>query len=93
MQSLEATIFVQGGTRERMGLPARPEVLEEISRIGRGEMFAANQADQILKVLAELPEPPPSVRRLPLWSHPAVAGGVILLMGVFWAGRKGAGLI
>lgn len=90
---LEATLFVQGGTRERIGLPARPEVLEEISRIGRGEMFAANQADQILKQLAELPEPPPSVRRLPLWSHPAVAGGVILLMGVFWVGRKGAGLI
>jgi len=78
---------------ERLGLPARPEVLEEIARMTRGEVFSPDQPDQIMRLLAELPDPPPSIRRLPLWSHPAVAGLVILLLGVFWVGRKGVGLI
>jgi len=91
--TLETSLFVQGGTMERLGLPARPEVLEEIARMTRGEVFSPDQPDQIMRLLAELPEPPPSIRRLPLWSHPAVAGLVILLLGVFWVGRKGVGLI
>jgi hypothetical protein len=90
---LETSLFVQGGTMERMGLPARPEVLEEIARMTRGEVFSPHQPDQIIKLLGELPEPPPSVRRLPLWSHPGVAGLVIMLLGVFWVGRKVVGLI
>lgn len=91
--TLETSIFVQGGSMERLGLPARPEVLEEIARMTRGEVLAPDHPEQIVKLLSELPEPPPSVRRLPLWSHPAVAGLVILLLGVFWVGRKVVGLI
>ena len=43
--------------------------------------------------LAELPEPPPSIRRLQLWSHPALAAGIVVLLGVFWVGRKVIGLV
>ena len=34
---LETTFFVQGDVNEPVGKPARPEVLEEISRITRGK--------------------------------------------------------
>ena len=77
---------------ERAGRPARPEVLEEIARVTRGKVIGADRPDEIVSSLASLPEPPPSVRRLQLWSHPAVAGALIVLLGVFWVGRKAIGV-
>jgi hypothetical protein len=91
--SLETSFFVQGVAAERMGRPARPEVLEEIARISRGKVMEAGKIDQVVRMLAELPEPPPSIRRLQLWSHPALAGTLVLLMSGFWVGRKVIGLI
>jgi hypothetical protein len=49
--------------------------------------------EQLLHLLANLPEPAPSVRRVQLWSHPALAGIVITLLGVFWIARKIVGMI
>jgi hypothetical protein len=91
--TLETSIFVQGGIEERVGRPARPEVLEEISRVTRGKMLAPGKFDQLLQSLANLPDPPQSVRRVQLWSHPVLAGIVIFLLAVFWVGRKVVGLI
>jgi hypothetical protein len=91
--TLETSIFVQGASAERVGLPARPEVLEEIARVTHGKMLAPGKLDQIVQSLASLPDPPPSIRRVQLWSHPAVMGIVVLLLGVFWIGRKIIGLI
>ena len=91
--TLEASFFVQGATVERVGRAARPEVLEEIARVTRGQVIAVNRLDQVLKSLAALPDPPPSVRRLQLWCHPAVMGLLIVMLGVFWVGRKIIGLI
>jgi hypothetical protein len=91
--TLEATFFVQGAAAERIGRPARPEVLEEIARVTRGKVIAADKLDGVVRALAELPEPPPSIRRLQLWSHPALAAGIVVLLGVFWVGRKVIGLV
>jgi hypothetical protein len=91
--TLETAVFVQGAAGERVGRPARPEVLEEIARVTRGKMLAPGKMDQLIQSLAELPDPPPSVRRFQLWSHPALVGGVVFLLGAFWVGRKIIGLI
>ncbi len=91
--TLQASFFVQGGTTERPGRPARPEVLEEIASVTRGKVIEANRLDEVVPLLASLPDPPPSVRRLQVWSHPAVAGLLIVMLGVFWVGRKTIGLI
>jgi hypothetical protein len=91
--TLEANFFVQGVATERVGRPARPEVLEEIARVTRGKVVATDKLDEVVRTLAEIPDPPPSVRRLHLWSHPAVMGGMVFLFGVFWVGRKAVGLI
>ncbi|WP_435022317.1 hypothetical protein TA3x_001635 [Tundrisphaera sp. TA3] len=91
--TLEATFNVQGVAAERVGRPARPEVLEEVARVTKGRVVRADQADEIARSLADLPEPPPSVRRVQLWCHPAVAGSLVGLLGIFWAGRKAIGLI
>ena len=91
--SLDATFFVQGVPVERIGRAARPEVLEEIARVTKGQVIAVDRLESVLKSLASLPEPPPSVRRVQLWCHPAVAFVLIALLGLFWVGRKIIGLI
>jgi hypothetical protein len=91
--TLEAKIFVQGAALERIGKPARPEVLEELARVSKGEVLALDKMDRVFETLARLPDPPPDVRRVQLWSHPLVAGMLITLMGLFWIGRKMIGLI
>ena len=91
--SLEASFFVQGVAAERVGRPARPEVLEEVARVTRGKVVAPEKLDEVLQALAEMPDPPPSVRRVQIWSHPALMGALVALMGAFWVGRKAVGLV
>ena len=91
--TLETTFFVQGVAAERAGRPARPEVLEEIARVTRGRVIEPDKLDAVVRSLAELPDPPPTVRRVQLWSHPALAAALIALMAVFWIGRKAIGLV
>jgi hypothetical protein len=90
---LDASIFVQGVSAERVGRPARPEVMEEIARVTHGKALSPDKTEELLRVLTNLPEVPPSVRRIHLWSHPLFAGLVVFLLGAFWVGRKWVGLI
>ncbi len=90
---LETTLFVQGATLEQVGKPARPEVLEELARVTRGRVVAIDDLTQIVKAVADVPEPPTEIRRIQLWSHPLVAATLILMLSVFWIGRKMVGLI
>jgi hypothetical protein len=91
--TLETTFFVQGDATERPGRPARPEVLDELARVTGGKVIEAGKLDQVVRLLTELPEPPPSVRRIPLWSHPLFGATLIGLLGAFWVGRKVIGLV
>jgi len=91
--SLESTVFVRGVALEQVGKPARPEVLEEIARVTRGQVLSPDRVEDVVQWLARLPDPLPEVRRVALWSHPAVAGFFVLLLTMFWVGRKGVGLI
>ena len=91
--TLEASFFVQGAAAEQVGRPARPEVMEELARVTGGKVIEAGKLEEVVRSLAELPDPPPLVRRLPLWCHPVTAAALIGLLGVFWVGRKVIGLV
>ena len=91
--TLETSFFVQGVAIERAGKPARPEVLDELARVTRGKVIAPDNTDEIVNSLAALPDPPASIRRVQLWSHPVPAACLVALLGVFWVGRKVVGLI
>ena len=91
--TLEASFFVQGAAAEQVGRPARPEVMEELARVTGGKVIEAGKLDQVVRSLAQLPDPAPLVRRVPLWCHPVTALALIGLMGVFWVGRKVVGLV
>ena len=91
--TLDASFFVQGSIAEGIGRAARPEVLAEIAQVTRGRLVPPEEIASIITSLAELPEPPPSVRRLQLWCHPAVAIALVGLLGMFWVLRKQQGLV
>ena len=91
--TLETSFFAQGVAAEQVGRPARPEVLEELAQVTHGKVIRADRRDEMLRDLAELPEPAPSIRRVALWSQPVVAFGLIVGMAGFWVGRKAVGLI
>ncbi len=90
---LEAKLFVQGATLEQVGKPARPEVLEELSRVSRGKVLEKDAVSEIVRVISELPTPQAKIRRVQLWSHPLVAATLITMLGFFWVWRKAVGLI
>jgi hypothetical protein len=91
--TLEASFFVQGALAEQIGRPARPEVMEEVARVTGGKVIEAAKIDAVVRSLEELPDPPPLVRRVPLWCHPATAAAMVGLFGIFWVGRKVIGLV
>lgn len=91
--SLQTTLSVQGVSREKLGKPARLEVLEEIAKVTQGEMLAAASPDQLLSKIAAIPDPEPRVRRLRIWAHWVWAIILITLLGLFWTGRKMVGAV
>jgi hypothetical protein len=91
--SLETSFFVQGAAVELAGKPARPEVMDELARVTNGKVIEPSRLTEVLRSLAELPDPAPLVRRVPLWCHPLTAAALIGLLGVFWVGRKIIGLV
>lgn len=89
---LETDIAVQGPERERIGQPARFDVLKEISDVSRGRLVSAAEVPKLVEEIAALPDAENVARRLRLWSHPLWAGVILGLLTVFWIGRKLAGL-
>jgi hypothetical protein len=88
---LDTTISVQGTSREKLGQPAKVDVLREIAQLTRGRLMETADPAVVLAAVAALPEPDPGERRVQIWAHPIWAGFLVLLMGIFWAGRKAAG--
>jgi hypothetical protein len=89
---LETTIAVQGQEKELIGQPARTDVLKEIAQVTRGELTTVSEIQKLVDQIAAMPEPEPLNRPFRLWSHPAWAAMIVVLLGVFWTGRKLAGL-
>jgi len=92
-KTLSTQLLVQGGAIERVGKPARPEVLEEMARIAGGRVVSREQFAAIPKLLEELPAPTVEIRRLPIWSSPWLVVTLIVLATSFWIGRKMLGLL
>lgn len=91
--SVEADLTVQGLDRERQGRLARTDVLEEIAAITQGKLVPLSEVSSLLDHLATLPDPEPTVHRTRIWSHPVWGAILIVLMGLFWVGRKMNGTV
>jgi uncharacterized membrane protein len=86
--ALDTTISVQGSAREKIGKPAKPEVLREIAQLTRGKFMENATPASIAALVAALPQPELQERRVQLWASPLWSGLLMLLLGIFWAGRK-----
>ena len=84
----ETTILAQGVDIEKTGQPARPDVLQEISKVSRARSILPEQLAELIGEIDALPEPRPLENRIPLWSHWATLVILIILLGTFWVGRK-----
>lgn len=88
---LETSLIAQGSEIEKTGQPARPEVLEEITRITRGRIIQPDQIPSLINEIKALPQPRPIISRTPLWSHWATLVALIALLATFWTARKLSG--
>ena len=85
---VETTILAQGVEIEKIGQPARPEVLEEMAKVSRGRVIQPAQLAELIREITALPEPRPLENRIPLWSHWGTVAALVTLLGIFWIGRK-----
>ena len=85
---LSTVILAQDEELEKVGQPAKLDVLSELSSISRGKVATASDLPHLLKELQLLPTPRPQVIPLRIWAHPAAAILLIILLGLFWTGRK-----
>ena len=90
---LDATFFVQGTNQERVGLAARPKVLEEVSKVSRGESVSLDRLSSLQELVSKVPDPPTIVKRWQLWAHPWTVAVMATLLTAFWVGRKWVGLL
>ncbi|MDG1358490.1 MAG: hypothetical protein P8P36_09880 [Akkermansiaceae bacterium] len=86
--STDTTLIAQGRKIEKTGMPARIDVIEEMSRVAKGQLLEGAALQNIDQEISSLPRPKALISRAPLWSHWITAASLILLLACFWIGRK-----
>jgi hypothetical protein len=92
-RQLETRILVTEPELEKVGQPVNAAILEEIAEVTGGMSGSMEALGQIVARISTLPEPKPVEQRVRLWSDPWWGGVILLLLSVYWAGRKWLGLI
>ena len=92
-RQLETKLTVSLPKREKQGRPVNRAVLAEIASITGGESVNTADLDEVIQRISVLPEPRLAQIRTRLWSHPGWGGAILLLLLVYWIGRKLAGLV
>lgn len=90
-REVSTTIEVGRRRRERVGEPARPDVLRELAAITGGEAGTAAEAAAVIERVRLLPAPDPIEQRFRLWCHPAWGAVLAVLLTAYWCARKLAG--
>ena len=92
-RTLETDITVSQPVREKIGQPVNADILREIANITGGASVSYEKLGEIVEKISLLPEPKPMEKRIQLWSNPWWGGAILLLLGVYWTGRKLVGMI
>jgi hypothetical protein len=91
--TLETNLLVLGGAVERIGKPARPEVLEEMASLSGGRLVLPENIATISSLLTSLPTQSLEIQRFAIWSSPWSVATLIGMATMFWIGRKMLGLL
>mgnify|MGYP000743044678 CR=1 FL=1 len=92
-RNLETEIVVARVQREKVGQPVNAAILREISDLTGGRSGGIRDMAELVGAITALPEAKPQEIRIKLWANPWWAGGIILLLGIYWTGRKIVGMI
>ncbi|MEE2947017.1 MAG: hypothetical protein VX392_01740 [Verrucomicrobiota bacterium] len=92
-RKLEAKLTVSLPKREKLGRPVNRTVLAEIASITGGKSANTDEIDDVINRISVLPEPRPAEIRTHLWSHPGWGATILLLLLIYWTGRKLVGLV
>ena len=90
---MKSSLDVTVPTLEKEGLPAKLDVLRELSALTAGKHYAPAELTQLVNSLSLLPERKPDELRLRLWCHPFWCAGLLIAFVAYWVGRKLGGLI
>ena len=87
-QQISTSIIALGQELEKIGKPSNPALLKEMARITKGKMIAPDKLDGIAALIDALPVKKPLETRYPIWAHIALLITLIILLALFWMGRK-----
>lgn len=86
-------IITMNETLEKIGQPINTALMEEMTSITRGRMVKAEEIQQLIREIKDLPVPPPMEKRILIWCHPYTLAALLVLLSLFWIGRKLNGTI
>jgi hypothetical protein len=89
---LKTQLEVTVPTLEKVGLPAKLDVLREISALTAGKFGGPAELHEMISGLSLLPERKPEERRFRLWCDPRWCAALLVLFTAYWMGRKVGGL-
>jgi len=79
-------------TLEKVGRPAKLDVMREIAALTSGRSVGTADLAQIVSSLSLLPERRPEEQRFRLWCDPRWCAALLVLFTAYWMGRKIVGL-
>jgi hypothetical protein len=92
-RSLETTIEIRSPVLEKIGQPARRRVLASLADTTGGMTATFTELEKLVETMTAVPEPEEELRRTRLWAHPLWGGFLLLLLSVYWIGRKLSGMV
>ncbi len=87
-KEVSTSIIALGQELEKIGKPSNPALLKEMARITKGSMIAPDQLNKITDLIDALPTKKPLETRYPIWAHITLLITLIILLALFWMGRK-----
>jgi hypothetical protein len=91
-RQLKTQLIATVPTLEKVGLPAKLDVLREIAALTAGKSGGPADLAQIVSGVSLLPERKPEEQRFRLWCDPWWCGVLLGLLTIYWVGRKIGGL-
>ncbi len=89
---LKTQLIATVPTLEKIGLPAKLDVMREIAALTAGKSGGPGDLAQMVSGLSLLPERKPEEQRFRLWCDPWWCGVLLALFTMYWVGRKIGGL-